>query len=319
MAAKSFRVGIIGSGLMARVRAEVLGQLPGVVVAGICGRSVERAMPVAHDLQVEAWGDWERFVKEELDGIVVTTPNYLHARQAIAALQHSKHVFCEYPLATNSRDLQSMFETADLSRKVLGAGFDSLFTMQQIAERTRDLSRPTLACHDGLWGRDENVKWYLDESMAGGMIVLWGIEQIASLCLVFDRVRSVAAFGTKTFSSPDDTEDTFTILLDFENGATGCVQTGINSPTQFRTFRVVCERGSIEMRGHEEPVVHEEGKEPFRLGLQQPLGKNADTLNWVKACLGDADPFPDQDQVLHFHQVAFAARESARTGKVVML
>ena len=44
-----FRVGLIGTGFMARVRAEVLGHLPGFALAGICGSSLERAAPVAEE------------------------------------------------------------------------------------------------------------------------------------------------------------------------------------------------------------------------------------------------------------------------------
>lgn len=312
-----FRVGLIGTGFMARVRAEVLGQLPGVVLAGICGSSLERAAPVAEELQVEAFPHWRRLVEAELDGIVVSTPNYVHAEQTITALEHGKHVLCEYPLATNMADLQKMLEAAEANRKVLGAGFTSLSRVQQIAEKTRVLGRPTLGYADGLNQRSPEYKWYLDDDISGGMIVLWGIDQIAELCLLMGRVRSVAAFGTNTFFDPGGSKDTFTVLLAFENGATGCVQTGVNSPTAFRTLRAVYENGSVEVQGREAPTIYAEGKEPVRLDLPEPAFAAADTINWVKKCLGEAELFLPIDDVIHYHSVAFAAQEAARSGKII--
>ena len=316
---KPFSVGIIGTGLMGHLRAEALGKLPGVVVAGVCGSSLERAAPFAEELQVQSYGDWRRLVEADLDGIVVSTPNNVHAEQVVAALERGKHVLCEYPLATNMADLQKMLGAADTNRRILGAGFTSLPRVHQIAEKIRHLGRPTLAYADGLNQRSPDYRWYVTDSISGGMIVLWGIDQISDLCVLVGRVRSVAAFGTNTFFDPIGSKDTFTVVLDFDNGATACVQTGVNSPTAFRTLRAIYENGSIEMQGSQAPTIYEEGKEPVQFSFQEPVGVDADTMNWVQVCLGEAEPIAGRDDVLHYHEVAFAAQESARVGKVIRL
>ena len=316
---KPFSVGIIGTGLMGHLRAEALGKLPGVVVAGVCGSSLERAAPFAEELQAQAYGDWRQLVESDLDGIVVSTPNNVHAEQAVAALERGKHVLCEYPLATNLADMRKMLEAADRNQRVLSAGFTSLPRVQQIAEKTRDLGRPTLGYADGLNERSPDYRWYATDLISGGMIVLWGIDQISDLCVLMGRVRSVAAFGTNTFFDPGGSEDTFSVILAFENGATACVQTGVNSPTAFRTLRAVYENGSVELQGHQSLTVHREGEEPVQFSLQEPQGVDADTVNWVQVCLGEAEPIAARDDVLHYHKVAFAAQESARVGKVITL
>jgi len=42
------------------------------------------------------------------EAVYLCTPNYLHHSQAIECLRAGRHVFCEKPMATNSRDCESM-------------------------------------------------------------------------------------------------------------------------------------------------------------------------------------------------------------------
>lgn len=316
---EAFRVGIIGAGLMARARAEALVDLPDVTVVAIASRSAERAARLAAEYQADVWDHWARLVEADLDGIVVATPNHVHAEQAIAALRGGKHVLVEYPLATTMRDVERMFEAAGIAGRVLTAGFNSLFPVRQIADRAEALGRPMFAYHDGINQRPDDFGWYLDDPISGGMIVLWGIEQIASLCLLVGRVRAVSAFGTDTFFGDEGNQDSYTIALAFENGATGCVQVSINAPTTVRALRIVYEHGVLDRVGQEPPTVREEGKEPAQFDLDSPPLTIADTKNWVAACRGQAERFPSKADVLHVHRVAFAAREAARAGNVITL
>ncbi len=85
------------------------------------------AMPVLHTLVArsdpsafaEQWDwssssqDWKSVVEsEEIDLVDISTPNFLHAEPAIAALQAGKHVACEKPLAGTLEDARKMVQAA---------------------------------------------------------------------------------------------------------------------------------------------------------------------------------------------------------------
>jgi len=315
----TFRVGIIGTGGMGRNRARLLNSLPNVKLVGICGSSVEKAGPLAEEYEVKAYGDWKRFVEQQLDGICITTPNALHAQQATAALRHGKHVLCEYPLATAWSDLQRMYQAASSTKKVLGAGFNSLHDLRKLDRSAPSLGRPTVIYHDGFFGRSAESKWYWSESLSGGILILWAIDQIANVCHLFGRVKSIMAFETSLFAAMEKSKESFSLAIAFENGATGCIQTSINAPASFITLRAVYEKGAIDfMELSKPPTIYEDGKQPYRLDIEH-TGLADDTKNWVESCLGKAERFPTRADVLHYHAVALAAKESARTGKPVDL
>jgi len=72
----------------------------------------------------DRWGwqnystNWKEVVKDPNIHLVdISTPNYMHAEQAVAALSAGKHVACEKPLATTLRDARALKNTASRSRK----------------------------------------------------------------------------------------------------------------------------------------------------------------------------------------------------------
>jgi predicted dehydrogenase len=102
-------VGIAGTGYIARVHAAALREL-GVEVAAVCGRTRERAEELGLG---RAYGDVEELLEEERISVLhVCTPNDVHARQALAALERGVHVVCEKPLAVTTEESGRMTAAA---------------------------------------------------------------------------------------------------------------------------------------------------------------------------------------------------------------
>jgi len=73
----------------------------------------------------DRWGwkkystSWKEVVKDPaIDLVDVSTPNYMHAEQALAALAAGKHVACEKPLATSLREARAMRNAAVRARRL---------------------------------------------------------------------------------------------------------------------------------------------------------------------------------------------------------
>jgi predicted dehydrogenase len=107
------RVGIVGTGWMAATHTEALRRL-GVDVAGVAGRSADRARETADRLGLAtAYDSVEALVKDDsLAAVHVTSPNDVHAEQAAAALRAGRHVVCEKPLGVSAQETAALVELA---------------------------------------------------------------------------------------------------------------------------------------------------------------------------------------------------------------
>ena len=63
----------------------------------------ENGEKIAQELGCDAEQSLDSLVsREDIDCVIVATPNYLHKEPVIKAAEHGKHVFCEKPIALNA-------------------------------------------------------------------------------------------------------------------------------------------------------------------------------------------------------------------------
>ena len=123
------RVGIVGTGWMAETHTEALRRL-GIEVAGVAGRSPDRAREVADRLDLPtAYDSVEALVADDsLAAVHVTSPNDVHAEQAAAALRAGRHVVCEKPLGITAEETAALVELADGTGLVNAVCFNLRFS-----------------------------------------------------------------------------------------------------------------------------------------------------------------------------------------------
>lgn len=125
------RVGIVGSGFMAKVHSRAYRSLQTVYGAELPPVQLVRLADVTQDLAqagadsfgwAEATDDWRRITRaSDIDLVDIVTPNELHAEVALDAAEHGKHLFCEKPLANDSATAYAMYtaaERAEVSHQV---------------------------------------------------------------------------------------------------------------------------------------------------------------------------------------------------------
>src|SRR5689334_5010769 len=122
LAKKTLKLALVGVGAAAQINhLPALKKMEGVEVAALCDRDPEKAARVAQKFGVPTY--YTRFEElladESIDAVDLTTPNYLHAPMASAALEFGKHVLCERPLARNAGEAAAMARAAKKSEKHL--------------------------------------------------------------------------------------------------------------------------------------------------------------------------------------------------------
>ena len=105
---------VIGGGFIGPVHVESLRRI-GVDVVGLLGSSVDRARRTAQRLAIPCvYRDLDELLGDERVGVVhVASPNGHHFEQARRVLESGRHVVCEKPLATSTRETAELRALAD--------------------------------------------------------------------------------------------------------------------------------------------------------------------------------------------------------------
>jgi predicted dehydrogenase len=179
--------------------------------------------------------DWRALAADrEVDAAIVSTPNALHAPQAIALLEAGTHVLVEKPMATSVAGCDAMIEAAARGGASLMVAHCWRFRDEVIAMRDR-IERGELGevvrthgygMHEG-WGP---TGWFTDPDLAGGgALVDMGVHAIDTCrFLVGDpsprRVR--ASIGTRYAQGRYTVDDDGLVLITWSNGVESLVESG---------------------------------------------------------------------------------------------
>jgi predicted dehydrogenase len=236
------RLGFVGLGWIGRMRLDALAEAGAAEVAAVCESAPERlgqagdAHPKAARF-VEYEGLLERAEEMGLDGLVIATPNALHAPQTLAALERGLAVFCQKPLALDAREAREMVAAARKADRLLGVDYSYRFT-----DGARELKRLVEAGELGrifslelvfhnAYGPDK--PWCFDSRLAGGGALMdLGVHLIDLAFWLLDdpairRVRGGAfrhgerlSLGRVTPGGQTTVDDFASAWLDLHDGQT---------------------------------------------------------------------------------------------------
>lgn len=134
------RMGILGAAVIAPFAlVNPARTMPDVEVAAIAARDPARAQKFAakHRIPtVHATYD-ELLADPNIDAVYVPLPNNLHAAWSIKALEASKHVLCEKPMAANADEGRAMAQAADATGMTLVEAFH--YRYHPLAIRAREI------------------------------------------------------------------------------------------------------------------------------------------------------------------------------------
>lgn len=194
------RLGFSGTGWIGRHRMEALARSGAAEVVAIHEPAAEAARETAVIASEARFvGRFEDLLASDIDGIVIATPNYLHASQAIAALQAGRAVFCQKPLGRSAAETRTVVAAARAADRLLHV--DLSYRGTSGMRKIRDLVR------QGGLGRVYAIEavfhnaygpakpWFYDVALAGGGCLLdLGIHlvDLALWTLDFPAIESVS-------------------------------------------------------------------------------------------------------------------------------
>jgi predicted dehydrogenase len=131
------KFGVIGAGSIGSIHAGNVKRNRSTELVAICDIREDRARKLARKLKVQkTYTNYlDMLDKEKLDAVISGTPNYLHAKIAIDALERGVNVLTEKPMAMNAQEAQAMVDAAKRTGKVLALGMTQRFTAEGAAAK----------------------------------------------------------------------------------------------------------------------------------------------------------------------------------------
>ena len=132
------RLGIVGAGAISQiVHLPIFAERPDVDLVALGDRDVHKAETLSQRFSIPLVMDSEELLDmDELDVVVICTPNHLHEEMAIRALDAGKHVLVERPLAATSEGASKVVEAAQRAGTVLSVGMPHRFRPEVVALRS---------------------------------------------------------------------------------------------------------------------------------------------------------------------------------------
>ncbi len=124
----AYKVAFIGTGARSCAYARPYAKEPEIEIAALADPSANNRRVMQEKSGVDSkpaeYDDWRDMLREhaDLDGVVISTPNYLHAEPGVACLERGLAVALEKPLATTQNDCERILdaERANGGRTLIG-------------------------------------------------------------------------------------------------------------------------------------------------------------------------------------------------------
>jgi predicted dehydrogenase len=193
----------------------------------------------AKQYKMEYYTDLDKFLKTDIDAVLIMVPHYLHEKMVIASAEAGKHVLCEKPMATTLEGCDQMIKAA----KQAGVKF-------MIAENHRFLPAHKYiaeSVHKGLIGNVFLIRAYegvneipglMREGFwkghpilaGGGCLMDMGAHKFAAINWILnDDVESAYSWITKECTNLEEkAEDNAMTFIKFKKGTIADVVVSFN-------------------------------------------------------------------------------------------
>lgn len=333
------RMAFVGTGYISRIHAKAARQLDNVELVAVVNHRTESMVAFG-----DTFGITRRYIDindlihdGDVDAVIISTPNYLHAPQTIAALNAGIHVMVEKPMAMNASEALAMQDASIKSGALLMVAHCWRFDEEVLWLKNRidsgELGRPVRTKGYGVHSNWGPTGWFVERQFAGGgALADMGIHSIDTTRFLLGDPKPLSVYARiGTHYGEYNVDDTGIMIIQWENGVTSYIESGWWQPhmdgpeactqvygtdgfgqvfpTLIKTFD--CETGTVNIEQSGFP----ETRDPHC-----PQAMYDAQMRYFCECVRDGPPpNPGATEGLINMRIVDAAYESNRNSKVINL
>jgi predicted dehydrogenase len=274
---------------------------------------------------------------DEVEAVILTTPNHNHLEHIEAIASAGKHVYCEKPIAHSLDHARKVVDVVDAAgtRLAIGHSARRLTVSRRLKELIDSGGLGDVSINESNFCTERGLeltpdKWRSSAELnPTGVVIQLSIHHIDTFRYLHGPIRSVTA-RMKRMHATADVEDSAMIIMEHENGILSYTGGGWSCPWAFHMnvhgtkavahFRITGQQWRDPSKAPEPIRLHID-REPLgdKTVLDMPDGDMfRDALEDFADCVRE-DRSPEVDGRVAFEDlsVVYAAAESSRTRKTV--
>lgn len=324
LGARPIKVGMVGTGYAAKLRAEAFLQDTRSHLVAVVGNNPKKTTIFAQQYDCEVINEWGELVqREDIDLIVASTVNQHHGAIALAALSAGKHVIVEYPLCLDVAQGSEIIALAKTQNKLLHVGHIEVLggLHSSLKEKIPRLGEIFYTSYRTI--KPQNTippRWSYNHELFG-FPLMGALSRIYRLIDLFGSVKTVNCHSRFLNEDTQYYQSCIcTAQIRFENGLLAEIIYGKGKSLWLRErkFEVHGENGALIFEGSKGILMR--NGESISIELPSRKGLFSKDTNMVLDSLFNGIPlYLTPEQSLYALKVANAAQKSAETGLTIMM
>lgn len=224
---------IVGVGYFGAELGRIMNEQDGARIVAVL--DPENAETIAAEFGCDVETDLDKICsREDVDAVIVASPNYLHKEPVLTAAKYKKHIFCEKPIALCYQDCDEMVKAAEENGVIFMAGHVmNFFRSVRHAKRLIQEGKigKVLYAHSARNGWEEpqkEISWKKIREKSGGHLY-HHIHELDCIQFIMGPAKMVTMTGGNVAHKGEefgDEDDMLFLSLEFEDGTFGICEYG---------------------------------------------------------------------------------------------
>lgn len=319
------RIGIVGTGFTAKLRADTIQEDPRSRLVAVAGHTTGKVLEFSQTYQATPLNSWQELVNHNhIDLITICTINRDHGSIARAALEAGKHVIVEYPLSLDPVEAETLIHLANSQGRLLHVEHIELLGGLHNA-----LKQSLASAGQVFYARYATIRikrpaprgWSYQPKLFGFPFT-GALSRLHRFTDLFGQVATVSC-QSQFWTAPDPEYFTACLCsaqLRFTNGIMAEVIYGKGDKfwQGERKFEVYGDRGTLVFDGDRGQLVQDHQIEEIAVGSRRGLLAQ-DTKMVLDYLIAETPLYVTAMDSLYTLKVADAVRLAAETGQVVSI
>lgn len=228
------KIALIGAGYIADYHARGLQTIPNIEIAGVVATEMGKAKDFALKYGIkDAYTDISNIMNnDEIDAVVICTPNQFHAPYAIEFLKNGKDVFLEKPMGINAKEGKQIGDASLEYNQLVMVGHmwrfdtDTNYLKNEIDSGNlgKIFKTKGYGIHEN-WGPSG---WFTKKELAGGgALADMGVHAIDTARYLLGDPKPAKVYARiSTHFGDYDVDDSGIIVITWDNGVESIIESG---------------------------------------------------------------------------------------------